>query len=200
MIHPNWGGVNNTGAFGVWPNDIAEPWWHMVPVICSGAIATPPTATTQPTQPTDLILPTSWSCTTTADLCTRLQQLSDRLDWLRRDVTLIQRQAVPFAYVVGTVHSGLTGSGTLTVQGLLGLLVQVATVPSHWGSSSDFPTRYIPAPAMVSAGDAAGDQDTHFCHFAEELVFPTNMGLCTSVKYEFKPGCGGAITELVRES
>jgi hypothetical protein len=129
----------------------------------------------------------------------RLQQISDRLDWLRRDVTLIQRQAVPFGYIVGTVHSGLTGSGSFTVADILGVLVQVSTVPAYWGVTSDNPHRYVPAPAMVAAGDAAGDQDTHFVHFTEELWFPSAMGAMTRVKYEFKPGCGGAVTELVRE-
>jgi hypothetical protein len=129
----------------------------------------------------------------------RLQQISDRLDWLRRDVTLIQRQAVPFGYIVGTVHSGLTGSGSFTVSDILGVLVQVSTIPVYWGVTSDNPHRYVPAPAMVAAGDSAGDQDTHFVHFTEELWFPPAMGAMTRIKYEFKPGCGGAVTELIRE-
>jgi hypothetical protein len=133
------------------------------------------------------------------DICILLQQLRAELTQQKTLITLIQRQAVPFAYIVGTVHSGLTGNGTFNVAGILGLLVQVSTVPAAWGISADNPQRYIPAPAMVAPGDSAGDQDTHFVHFSEELWFPTAMGAMTHVRYEFKPGCGGAITELVRE-
>ena len=171
------------------------------PIICvGGPPAGAPYAPAQPAVPTITVpdVPLQTSCTT-QDLCDSLNRLLAMEVQTRQMVDLIQRQEVPFAYLIGTVHSGLSGSGSISVQGILGLLVQVSTVPAGWGQSADNPQRYIPAPAEVSVGDSAGLQDTHFAHFTEELVFPRYMGTATVVEYQFKPGCGGAITELVRE-
>jgi hypothetical protein len=182
---------------GSFPVNPTGGWEGILPILCVGAAPTRPAAPPVPVL-TIPDFPTETSCTT-QDVCNLAQQLLSSVTMIRSMVDLIQRQGVPFGYVVGTVHSGLSGSGTIAVSDILGLLVQVSTIPIHWGLSSDNPQRYIPAPAMVAVGTLAGDQDTHFVHFTEEMVFPPAMGAMTTVRYEFKPGCGGAITELIRE-
>src|SRR5207249_2435380 len=185
-------------SFGTaFPSSTSGGWSPIMPKACAGAASTTPSDPPVPgiTTP-DFPLETACS---TQDICNLIQQTLQSVTLLRSMVDLVQRQNAPFGYVVGTVHSGLSGSGSFTVSDILGLLVQVSTVPAKWGLSSDNPVRYIPAPAMVAVGTADGDQDTHFVHFTEELLFPTAMGAMTKVTYEFKPGCGGAITELVKE-
>jgi len=184
----------NCAAF---PSTVVSTFVGVQPILC---VAAGPTSPGQPPVPslTTPDFPMEGSCTT-QDLCDLLQQTLQSVTMLRTMVDLIQRQEVPFAYITGTVHSGLTGDGSFSVSDILGLLVQVSTVPPKWGLSSDNPARYIPAPAMVSVGTVNGDQDTHFVHFTEELYFPEAMGAMTKVTYQFKPGVHGAITELVRE-
>jgi hypothetical protein len=151
-----------------------------------------------PTAPDIPTLPTL-ACTTTADLCTLVNTLVIQLAQTRGQVDLIQRQVVPFGLIPGTVHSGLTGSGTISVAGLIGLLIGTTVLPASWGSSEDDPARSIPSPVSVAVGTSAGQQDHHFCHLGEELWFPQNMGAMTNVTYAFRQGCGGSITELRRE-
>jgi len=175
---------------------------HLIePQICSvaGGCASSPTEPANPPVPdTDIPIQPVLVCSGD-DLCNLVQQLQVSVTHNRTMIDLIQRQSVPFGYIVGTVHSGLSGSGTLTVQGTLGLLAQLATVPGVWGRSADNPQRYIPAPLNLTVATADGDQDTHWVHFAEELWFPPAAGAMTTIHYKFAPGCNGAITELVRE-
>lgn len=182
------------------PTDVASYKRAIDPIICvGGGPGTDPYTPVGP-EPPDTSLPVQPSVTCEGnDLCDLVQNVLAVATHNRTMIDLIQRQAVPFAYIVGTVHSGLSGSGSITVSGILGVLLQLADVPVTWGVSADNPSRYIPAPLSVTVGDSAGDQDTHFAHFAEELWFPTAMGAMTTIRYAFRPGCDGAITELVRE-
>jgi len=45
-------------------------------------------------------------------------------------VTLI-RQAAPFGYVPGAIHAGLTGTGVIAIQGLIGCKVDITTLPTQ---------------------------------------------------------------------
>lgn len=184
-------------ACGTFPTTVSGGWGGIQPILCVAASPTPPGAPPVPTITTPPF-PTESACTT-QDVCDLVQQLLQSVTLLRTMVDLIQRQEVPFGYILGTTHPGLTGSGTISVQGLLGLAVHLSTVPGFWGLSSDYPQRYIPAPATTAVGTANGDQDTHFFHLTDELWFPVDMGAMTHVRYEFKPGCVGSITELIRE-
>ena len=184
------------------PTDVASYKRAIDPIICvGGGPGTDPYAPAAPDVPGDTSLPVlpSSDCTTTADLCALVNSLMVSVASMRNQIDLIQRQHVPFGYIVGTVHSGLTGSGSFSVAGLIGLLVQTSTAPAGWGTSTDEPARFIPSPVSVAVGDSAGDQDHHYCHSAEELWFPDAMGAMTTVSYAFRPGCGGSITELLRE-
>jgi hypothetical protein len=172
----------------------------MDPVICNADPNPAPTTPVGPGAPdTDIPDAPSLDCSSTADLCELVNSLMQAVASMRQQVDLIQRQNVPFAYTIGTVHSGLTGSGSISVAGLIGLLVQTSTTPAGWGTSTDEPARYIPSPVSVAVGDSHGTQTHHYCHLPEELWFPDDMGAMTHVDYEFRPGCGGAITELRRE-
>jgi len=187
-------------AIGTFPNTAGGGVTAIDAVVCQSPGPDPqPTDPADPAQPaTDLPDIPILTCSGN-DVCQLIQQLQASVTHNRTMIDLIQRQAVPFGYIVGTVHSGLSGSGSLTVQGTLGLLAQLATVPGVWGRSADNPQRYIPAPLNLTVATSDGDQDTHWVHFAEELWFPPAAGAMTTIHYKFAPGCNGAITELLRE-
>jgi hypothetical protein len=169
-------------------------------IICDADPNPAPYAPAPPAVPTtDLPVQPTFPCTTDANICELVNYLSVQVAATKLQVDLIQRQSVPFAFNTGTVHSGLSGSGSFTVAGLIGLLIQSSTVPTAWGSSVDSPARNIPSTVTVAVGTTAGDQDSHFCHLGEEVWLPPGMGAMTKVSYSFRPGCGGAITELKRE-
>ncbi len=194
---PLFGGVCGGGVFNCFPTDQGEPWWAQGPIVCTSG-TTPPSAVTQPAQPSDLVLPPNWSCATACDVMVRLQQLSDRLDWMRRDLTLIQRQAVPFAYLLGAAHPGLTGHGAIAVAGILGASVSLTTVPAAWGSTTDVPRRLIPKAGSLAFATANGNEDERQVHYDQELVLGIS-GAITSIEYTFRPGIVATITPLVRE-
>lgn len=112
-------------------------------------------------------------------------------------VTLIQRQAVPFAYVTGTVHAGLTGTGAFNVQGILGLLANI-TVPTSTGEIAGTPSVRIPI-GRLNMATADGYEDRCELVTDSQLVTPPLMSLFTVVGYSLEPGVTMTLTELVRE-
>jgi len=165
------------------------------PIFCPPA-GTPPLPVIDP-QPPEIISRTPWTCTTIGDLCTRLYQLSLRVDWLRTQVAYDSSRLDPYSYVASTVHSSLTGDGLLTVSDILGVLVELTTVPSSWGSTSDTPPRYIPSPGVIQFGTTDGLGEAVWVHYADQFIVPA-PGLTTRVSYNFKAGVTGRITELLR--
>jgi hypothetical protein len=55
--------------------------------------------------------------------------LGQELQLLRKDTQLLQRYSVPFAYVLGPSHVGLTGSGSLQIGRAVGLKIDVTAFP-----------------------------------------------------------------------
>lgn len=187
----------------VYKNPIASAWSTHSPVTTSpDPIFCPPAGTPplpdEPIHDPDIILPVTPSCTTIGDLCALLNRLSTRIDWLWRDLWIVQQQIAPFEYVTGTAHSGLTGSGSFAVSAILGYSVSLTTVPANWGRSSDNPNRYIPAPGSVSLTDDLGTQGADFINNPDQTVLRAAVGVGTTLNYHFKPGVTATITELLR--
>lgn len=186
----------------VYKNPIASAWLTHSPattspdpVFCPAA-GTPPMPDV-PAQPVDFQPQPGWSCTTIADLCARLFQINQKIDWLRVQVALDASRSDPYEYVLGTVHSGLTGSSTITVSDILGVLVELTTVPSGWGRTSATPTHYIPAPATLQIGTADGLGDAIYIHGDTQLQLPVSA-LATRVVCDFRAGVTGKVTEIAR--
>jgi hypothetical protein len=112
-------------------------------------------------------------------------------------VTLIQRQAVPFAYVSGATHSGLSGTGTIDCQGLLGVLLNVS-VPARAGEESGTPDVRFEV-GRVNFGTADGYVDRQIIFTDSQVVFPSRAGLFTVVGYSLAPDVTMTLTELLRE-
>jgi len=113
-------------------------------------------------------------------------------------VTLIQRQAVPFAYVPSTVHAGLSGAGVLSISGLIGVKVAVTTIPSPLGRAGTSPTEYFDM-GYVTFGHPDGYPGSYRLERENQLILPPRCGLYTDLAYDLHPGVVATITELLRE-
>jgi len=114
-------------------------------------------------------------------------------------VTLVQRQAVPFAYVAGTAHSGLSGGGSFSIQGLLGVKINVTTLPASYGRAGTSPTEYFDL-GFVTFGTSDGWPTAVRVERATQLVLPARCSVYTDFEYDLAPGVVATITELVREA
>jgi hypothetical protein len=140
----------------------------------------------------------------TLDICAMLNTLSLQVGSLQQQVailnpllTFVQRQGVPAAYVPGTLHSGLSGSGTIAIASVLGLSVQVSTIPSYL-SSDMAPVQSWFKFGELSWGTAEGWQARRVVTHNPHLFLELDADL-TTVAYLFLPGVVANILELVRE-
>lgn len=113
-------------------------------------------------------------------------------------VTLVQRQQVPFAYIAGTSHPGLTGQGHFAVQGLIGCRVQLTSLGSGVGQVDGDPDLVFGA-GWFDWGSAAGSASRAFIASVDHLDFPPAAGQYTRIGYTLSPGVTATITELRRE-
>lgn len=114
-------------------------------------------------------------------------------------LTLIQRQHVPFQYVLGAVHSGLTGAGQLTVTQLLGMKVELTTVSSVVGIETANPDEIFGA-GWVSWGTPDGFEKREFLAKNPYISLPENAQILDRFGYELRPGVVGRFTEIEREA
>jgi hypothetical protein len=136
-------------------------------------------------------------CTILNDMQRQTRAILAQLGSIQSDVRLIQRQHVPFAYVPGTLHSGLSGSGTITVATPLGFVVQSTSIPGYL--SSDM----APVPSYfrlgeVSFGTASGWTARRIVTHNPHLFLDIDPDI-TTVAYLFEPGVTANIQELERE-
>lgn len=130
--------------------------------------------------------------------CSTDPVITAKLERILQLVTLIQRQAVPFAYVPGTVHSGLSGSGQFDVSGILGLGVDLTTTPAYFGSRAGDPLT-LWTDSWLNLGTADGWLSRERVTSDPFLILPRDAAALTLVGYTFAPGVEATITELVRE-
>lgn len=135
-----------------------------------------------------------------AQCCPPDPSLMGMLNQIMAQVTLIQRYKVPFAYVVGASHSGLVGSGTLTVpNGLIGLELELTSIPGRVGVQSASPDFvYDCGWWSVETVDAVVDERR--VKHATQLWFPPFMASVTRVGYALTPGVTATIRELQAET
>lgn len=120
------------------------------------------------------------------------------LDLLLKMVTLIQRQSVPFAYLASTAHTALSGSGTFAIQGLLGVKVDVTTLPASLGSAGASPVEHFDL-GFVTFGTTDGYPQSIRIEHQAQLMLPARCSVFTTLAYDLHPGVVVTITELLRE-
>jgi hypothetical protein len=112
--------------------------------------------------------------------------------------TLIQRQAVPFGYVSGAVHTGLSGAGALSISGLLGVKVAITTLPTSYGVLGTSPPEHFDL-GFITFGTADGFPSAHRLTRNPHVLMPPRCSVYTDLDYDLSPGVVVTITELVRE-
>jgi len=118
---------------------------------------------------------------------------------LRNLVQLVQRYAVPFATIAGAAHSGQLGTGSFSIDRLIGMRVDITshlpgTVPDLEGNPP-----YVWDQGWMSITDGGGMlqekriSQTHFDWL------PPHMGMATSFGFALRPGTIATFTELEAE-
>lgn len=125
--------------------------------------------------------------------------LDSRINQLLDLVTLIQRQLVPFAYIAGSVRSGLTATGSFAIQGILGAKIALTTIPGQLGRSGLLPEELFDA-GFVTFSVADGYPHSQRIEHNPQVILPARASVFTTLSYDFHPGVVATITELKRES
>lgn len=168
------------------------------PIVCQqNPFGVPPPAVVQPPQPPTLILPPSWTCGTTADLCARLQQVEQKINTIVNAVTLIQRQNAPFAYL-RQASFPVSGQGSHAVQGILGVSLALADSRTGVSNYPDNPTSYFDL-GWISFGTADGMQNAVEIRRRSDLFLGVSPAV-TVVSWSLPSGVSGTCTPLVREA
>jgi hypothetical protein len=123
---------------------------------------------------------------------------SGLLEQILESVTLLQRQLAPFAHILGTVHSGISGQGTFAVQGLLGAKLELTTTPAAYGEALDQPT-YRFGLGYLSLETPDGVVDERRVDRSTISWFPRLMSDATVLGYSLAPGVVATLTEIERE-
>jgi hypothetical protein len=180
--------------FSTWNNGSTNTNFHD-PIIC---VYSPSTyAPAEPPPPTTSIpdVPTG-PCTTIGELCGILQPVILDIGLLKSRIDLLQRRLLPFAWVAGTPHTGLTGTGAFSVLDILGVIVSFTTIPSGWGQTFETPGRRIPSMGSIQADDGTNYTDNFQLHYPNQLVM-LDAPWATSVRYNLRTGCTATITPIL---
>lgn len=135
--------------------------------------------------------PASPCCPPDPSIAGMLKQIWDQ-------VNLIQRQAVPFAYLASTAHAGLTGHGNLEISGLVGVAVTVTVNPGNLGQADGTPNVYFDMGFLTFGSEDGYDQSVRLNRLSQ-VVFPARCSVFTDLGYTLHDGVTVTITELVRE-
>jgi len=184
----------HTGC-GTVPGTVSGGWEGVQPILCVAAAPTTPDSPPVPVLTTP-DTPTEGSCTT-QDVCNLVQQVLESVTLVRSMVDLIQRRAVPFAWILSTPHPGLTGTGVISVQDVIGASVSM-TVPGGWGSTAETPRRLIPSAGSLQGSDGSRYSDNFQLHYEQELIF-FDQSWATGIRYNFRPGVTCTLTPLLPE-
>lgn len=114
-------------------------------------------------------------------------------------VTLLQRQGLPFAYQNGAVHSGVSGSGEISVSQLLGAKFSPSSIPPDAGQVAGDPDE-LWLDSWYTWGNADGWREREFLRHSPQISLPANCQLYTKLGYSFRPGLTVDVQELERES
>jgi hypothetical protein len=139
-------------------------------------------------------LPTDCCQLTTA----LLEQVLSGVNAAVQAITLIQRQAVPFAYVPSTVHTALSGAGALSISGLIGIKIAVTSLPSTLGVEGTSPPKHFDL-GYVTFGTIDGFGQAVRLERNPQVILPPRCSAFTDLDYDLAPGVVVTITELRRE-
>jgi hypothetical protein len=121
------------------------------------------------------------------------------LDAILTLVTLIQRQNVAFGFVEkGSAHAGISGDGELSIQGLVGVRVDLTTTPARVGVTSGDPDTLWNV-GWVRLGTDSAWGERYFVDADPWQLLPAQAGVYTRLGYSIPSDVTVSITELERE-
>jgi hypothetical protein len=181
----------------------AAAWYSICQCIPATGSNPPPIPYTPPTltQPTGWPPPAGYTCSN-SDICTTLQLVLKRLDQLSTSQSIRVDQTTNVLpggagvrYKAGTVHSGLTGSGNITVSDCIGFRIEL-TAGTPEATRPGNPT-YLWDVGWASINDGGAMlQETRVTRSSYEW-FPVAATLGTSFGYFANPGLTLQMTELL---
>jgi hypothetical protein len=114
-------------------------------------------------------------------------------------VTLLQRYNLPFAYVRGSAHTQLSGTGTISLPtGLLGLELLATKTTDGRGTSPGTPTYFFDL-GWVSVLDPADFIAEKRVTRDRQLWTPPGMQLAKRIGYNLQPGTLLDVVEILAE-
>ena len=142
---------------------------------------TPPTDGTPPTA-------TAPTCSTNQDVCNQLQITNYLLQGVAIALNNFQKRTTPYQLnIASTSLVGLTGAGSIAVSDIVGVTVEMTTIPTKWGFTGETPKRYVPTLGTVHAKTGSDDSDWHQLHYANNIVL-FDAPWASVVDYWFAPG------------
>jgi hypothetical protein len=188
------GGYYNPAGFG-FPANASGALAGVHPELCGAGSPTIPPDPTPAPKPTGYpTAPTIGPCTSFGDICGVLQTLVYRLDNLWAEVKTIQRYRVPFDTVPSTLHTGITGTGSLALPGLVGLRITITTDVAGTQLQGNPP--YLWDRGWLTVNDASGMLEEKRLTRTGYDWFPEKMPLATSLKWSLTPGVVLSVQEL----
>lgn len=113
-------------------------------------------------------------------------------------LTLLQRYILPFAYQLGAAHSGLSDKGSFAVSRLLGIKVELTTIPPSYGLSEGEPDFHFQVGWMsMMTGDGVIQEQK--ISFQTQVWQPPLFAQALTFGYSLNPGLVATFTELEAE-
>jgi hypothetical protein len=97
------------------------------------------------------------------------------------------------SFLMGPTTAGLTGNGTLSVTGAIGVLVSLTTLPSYIGSEAGSPNAIFDVGFITPRTPAGAFRSEAIRHNPQIFMLPSEA---TSVGYSLSPGVVASIQLL----
>lgn len=140
----------------------------------------------------------SGCCPPDTSIAAAIAALQADLALAKTQIDLIQRQGVPFGFVEGSTHGGLTGNGHVTVADLIGAKIVLQTIPDYIGYQVG-DTYEVFTDSWINWGNGGYSAPREWIRGYLQMSFPRNAGTYDSISYSLAPGLEIAIVELLRE-
>lgn len=161
-------------------------------------IPPPPDPTPAPPPPDAPAPPPLPSGCSTDDLCAMLYTVLQELHRQGTLITVLQRYLLPFGINPGTVHSGLSGSGSFTISNILGVRIDITSPPP--GRQLEGNPPYLWDQGWLSIMTPDGMIEERRLTRDGQVWHPRMMQEATTFGYWLHPGVSATITELWPEA
>jgi hypothetical protein len=155
----------------------------------------PPPDPVDPPDPPDAPPPPPLPASCTIDtVCQMVYVMLQELTRQGTLITLLQRYTLPFGFIPGTLHSGLTGSGSIPVNGLVGIRLDITSpLPSRQLEGNP---PYLWDQGWLSIMTPDGMIDERRLTRDLQIWTPRMIQEATTVGYYLHPGVTANLMEL----